>query len=65
MERNRGQHVADGEGGPLATVHELARVHALGRDEPLLLSLKPERVTERDLAQRGDRSRAPPRRPHP
>ena len=46
------QHVADGERGAAAAVDELARVHALGGDEELLLVLVPERVAEGDLGER-------------
>jgi hypothetical protein len=46
------KHVADGERGAAATVDELARVHALGGDEELLLVLVPERVAEGDLGER-------------
>jgi hypothetical protein len=46
------QHVADGESGAAAAVDELARVHALGGDEELLLVLVAERVAEGDLGQR-------------
>ena len=46
------QHVADGERGAAAAVHELARVHALRGDEELLLVLVAERVAEGDLGER-------------
>lgn len=41
-----GHHVADVERCLLAAVHELAGVHALGRDEQLLARLKPVGVAE-------------------
>lgn len=43
------QDVADDESRLLATVDELAGVHALGGDEELFLFLVPKRVTEGDL----------------
>ena len=46
---SQGQHVANGQSGLLSTVEELAGVHALGRDEQLLLVLESERVTESHL----------------
>ena len=46
------QDVADGERGAAAAVDELARVHALGGDEELLLVLVPEGVAEGDLGER-------------
>ena len=46
-----GQDVADGQGGLLAGVDELAGVHALVGDEGLLVLLEPVRVAEDDLGE--------------
>mmetsp|Transcript_6085 Transcript_6085/g.15487 ORF Transcript_6085/g.15487 Transcript_6085/m.15487 type:complete len:221 (-) Transcript_6085:62-724(-) len=43
-----GHHVTDGKAGLLARVNELARVHALGGDEGLLLVLVADGVLEGD-----------------
>jgi len=48
-----GQDVANGESGLLSAVHELARVHALGGDEQLGLTLVVVRVSELDLGDGG------------
>jgi len=47
------EDVADHEVGLAAAVDELARVHALGGDEELLLVFVPERVAEGDARERG------------
>ena len=47
------QHIADGQCGLLSTVDELAGIHALSGNEPLLLAFKAERVVECDLAEGG------------
>lgn len=55
--RSQGQNVADHKVGFLAAVNELARVHALGRHEKLLLVLVSERVAEGDSGERGASTR--------
>lgn len=47
------EHVADGQGGLLATVDELPGVGALGSQEGHLLELVPVRVAEVDPGERG------------
>jgi len=47
-----GHHVADGQTGLLAAVHELTGVHALHRDERLLALLESVRIPEFDNGQR-------------
>ncbi|OAY68215.1 Subtilisin-like protease SBT3.3 [Ananas comosus] len=50
---SEGEHVPDHERGLAAAVHELARVHALGADEELLLVLVAEGVAEGDAREGG------------
>lgn len=52
-----GKHVADGQGGVLAGVHELAGVHALVSDEGLGLQLVAVGVAELDAGQRSTTTR--------
>ena len=55
--RAQGQNVTDNEGGFLAAVNELARVHALSRHEQLLLVFVSERVAEGDSGEWGASTR--------
>ena len=51
------EHIADGQGGVLARVDELARVHALVGDEGLLDQLVAVRMAEDDLREGGATAR--------
>ncbi len=58
--RAQGQDVPDGQGGLLASINELAGVHALVGDEGLGVLLVPVGIAEDDFGER----RSPPRVMH-